>query len=158
MYSSRSSTGIDRLLPSVRGCPRIIPAAHALCTRWRWVRTRALQAIEGRALPNPRTRATLEVALNVTFELKSLGPCPGGVIMSRIWPRIGVLSLLALCAFMAGPAHAQEKKTIGIIERKDPRLDRIVPEGAVIEKLAEGFDWAEGPVWQRRSGVLLFSD
>jgi gluconolactonase len=48
--------------------------------------------------------------------------------------------------------------TFGSIERKDPRLDRIVPRDAVIEKLAEGFDWSEGPVWVKSGGYLLFSD
>lgn len=47
---------------------------------------------------------------------------------------------------------------MGTIERKDPRFDRIVPHGAVLEVLAEGFAWVEGPVWNRRGGFLLFSD
>ena len=29
---------------------------------------------------------------------------------------------------------------------------------ATIERLAEGFDWAEGPAWDRSGGYLLFSD
>jgi gluconolactonase len=44
------------------------------------------------------------------------------------------------------------------IERLDPALDAIIPTGAKIEKLAEGFDWVEGPVWRRDRGYLLFSD
>lgn len=47
---------------------------------------------------------------------------------------------------------------IGQIERFDPRLDELVPPGAVIEKLAEGFDWSEGPVWDPAKEALLFSD
>src|SRR5262249_41565051 len=43
-------------------------------------------------------------------------------------------------------------------ERKDPRFDKLVPKGAVIEKLAEGFEWAEGPVWVAKGGYLLFTD
>jgi gluconolactonase len=56
--------------------------------------------------------------------------------------------------------HSGEKKypTFGSIERLDPRFDKLVPKGAVIEKLAEGFAWAEGPVWVRDGGYLLFSD
>jgi gluconolactonase len=46
----------------------------------------------------------------------------------------------------------------GRIERLDPALDAIIPAGATIEKLAEGFDWVEGPVWRRDRGYLLFSD
>ncbi|HVC98615.1 MAG TPA: SMP-30/gluconolactonase/LRE family protein, partial [Pirellulales bacterium] len=44
------------------------------------------------------------------------------------------------------------------IERLDPRFDMLIAEGATIEKLAEGFQWAEGPVWNRKEGYLLFSD
>ena len=47
--------------------------------------------------------------------------------------------------------------TLGTIERLDPALDALLPNGAVIEKLAEGFDWSEGPVWMP-GGQLLFSD
>src|SRR5262249_28625320 len=46
----------------------------------------------------------------------------------------------------------------GGIERKDPRLDKLVPKDAKIEKLADGFKWTEGPVWVKDGGFLLFSD
>ena len=49
------------------------------------------------------------------------------------------------------------RKTLGTIERKDPRLDALVPKDAVLEILADGFDWSEGPVWDKRRRVL-FSD
>jgi gluconolactonase len=45
---------------------------------------------------------------------------------------------------------------LGTIERLDPALDKLLPRRAVIEKLAEGFDWSEGPVWMK--DYLLFSD
>ena len=48
------------------------------------------------------------------------------------------------------------------IARKDPGLDAFVPPAAVIEKLADGFLFTEGPVWVPRTatseGYLLFSD
>ena len=47
---------------------------------------------------------------------------------------------------------------IGSIERLDPRLDKLLAADARMEKLAEGFDWSEGPVWDRKSNALLFSD
>jgi gluconolactonase len=55
---------------------------------------------------------------------------------------------------------AQEKKypAMGSIERKDPAFDNLVPKDAVIEKLADGFQWAEGPVWVPAGKYLLFSD
>ena len=61
------------------------------------------------------------------------------------------------------PAKAAEKKTsayelVGSVERLDPRLDLLIPTNAVIEKLAEGFSWAEGPVWVKANNCLLLSD
>ena len=44
------------------------------------------------------------------------------------------------------------------IDRLDAALDQIVPPDAAIEKLAEGFQFTEGPVWVRDGGYLLFSD
>ncbi|HSE97299.1 MAG TPA: SMP-30/gluconolactonase/LRE family protein, partial [Blastocatellia bacterium] len=46
----------------------------------------------------------------------------------------------------------------GRVVRLDARLDRIVPRGAKLEKIADGYNWVEGPVWDRRAGHLLFSD
>ncbi|HTE20268.1 MAG TPA: SMP-30/gluconolactonase/LRE family protein [Armatimonadota bacterium] len=48
--------------------------------------------------------------------------------------------------------------TMGRIVREDPLLDSLVPPDAAIEVLASGFKWAEGPVWIRDGGYLLFSD
>src|SRR5438477_8561549 len=42
--------------------------------------------------------------------------------------------------------------------RKDPAIDAIVPSNPKIFKLAEGFKFTEGPVWDRNGGYLLFSD
>jgi gluconolactonase len=44
------------------------------------------------------------------------------------------------------------------IIRKDPALDAIVPPNPKIFKLAEGFKFTEGPVWDRKGNYLLFSD
>ena len=43
------------------------------------------------------------------------------------------------------------------IVKLDPALDAIVPPGALLEKVAGGFGFAEGPVWTKQ-GSLLFSD
>ena len=45
-----------------------------------------------------------------------------------------------------------------IITRLDPRVDALVPPGARLEKIADDHGWAEGPVWVRDGGYLLFSD
>src|SRR5258705_279727 len=44
------------------------------------------------------------------------------------------------------------------VTRLDPGLDAIVPPDLTIEKLADGFQFLEGPVWVREGGHLLFSD
>ncbi|HEU5118596.1 MAG TPA: SMP-30/gluconolactonase/LRE family protein [Isosphaeraceae bacterium] len=57
--------------------------------------------------------------------------------------------------------QAQESKlpAIGRIERLDPRFDSIVPRDARVERIGEGFNWSEGPVWfPDEGGYLLFSD
>ncbi len=73
--------------------------------------------------------------------------------------------LLILLAFPISCATAPEPEeevksmeTIGQVDRVDTRIDRLVPEDAVIEKLAAGFDWSEGPLWWRAETSLLFSD
>ncbi len=40
----------------------------------------------------------------------------------------------------------------------DPRFAAFVLHNAPVKKLADGFDWAEGPVWFGDAGCLLFSD
>jgi len=64
----------------------------------------------------------------------------------------------AALVLVAGAALSGERKTIGRIERQDPRLDGLVPRDSVIEVLAEGFRWSEGPVWDKAAGRVLFSD
>jgi gluconolactonase len=51
---------------------------------------------------------------------------------------------------------AAQAETVGSVERLDPALDALIPQDAKIEKLCEGFNWSEGPVW--KEGAVLFSD
>jgi gluconolactonase len=44
------------------------------------------------------------------------------------------------------------------VVRLDPALNKIVPRGAKVEKLAGDLRFTEGPVWVRSGGYLLFSD
>jgi gluconolactonase len=44
------------------------------------------------------------------------------------------------------------------IDRLDAALDALIAPDAVIEKLADGFEWAEGPVWRASGRYLMFSD
>ena len=60
---------------------------------------------------------------------------------------------------MLGFLVLQSQKTkIGSLEFLDPRMEDLIDKNAKIELLAEGFDWAEGPVWVDRLNGVLFSD
>jgi len=72
--------------------------------------------------------------------------------------RLLALLLLGLMAIPATSEGQANYPTMGTIERKDPRFDRLVPREAKLQRLAEGFDWSEGPVWIPSERVLLFSD
>ncbi len=58
---------------------------------------------------------------------------------------------------LLGALTAQAQTGAGRIYRADPALDKIVPPTAVVEKVAGGFGFTEGPVWLP-DGSLLFSD
>ncbi|MGH9340937.1 MAG: SMP-30/gluconolactonase/LRE family protein [Acidobacteriota bacterium] len=61
-------------------------------------------------------------------------------------------------ATATGDLAQQSYETFGSIERIDARLDDLIPQDAALERLSEGFEWSEGPVWVPRGGYLLFSD
>jgi len=54
--------------------------------------------------------------------------------------------------------EVDDQSTIGKIIRLDPRMDKIVKPGAFIEKIAEGYQWTEGPLWIENGKFLLFSE
>src|SRR5947208_12304909 len=71
---------------------------------------------------------------------------------------ISVLAaLLAGCSSAPPPAPAAATPGVGSIVRLDPAFDSLVPKDAVIEKVAGGFDFTEGPLW-RPEGLVWFSD
>lgn len=51
-----------------------------------------------------------------------------------------------------------EPAGVATIVRHDPRFDALMPKGARLEKIADGFTWVEGPVWDKKEQALLFSD
>jgi hypothetical protein len=69
-----------------------------------------------------------------------------------IWP---LAALLAGCSGAPPPAQGPAAATpgVGSIVRLDPAFDSLVPKDAVIETVAGGFDFTEGPLW-RPEGVL----
>jgi gluconolactonase len=57
-----------------------------------------------------------------------------------------------------GPVAVEPHEVNVQVQRFDPALDAIVPPNAKLYKVAEGFEFTEGPVWVRHGGYLLFSD
>src|SRR6266851_543652 len=79
--------------------------------------------------------------------------------------RLRFLPVLALplfaSAWLSPTTRGDDKKAyppMGTIERIDPAFNKLIPPGAVLEQLAGGFAWTEGPVWVKDGGYLLFSD
>jgi gluconolactonase len=84
--------------------------------------------------------------------------------MKKILPVVYfVMTMLALYQLLSD-LSSQQKPALAApseypkIVRLDPRFDALVPKDAVVEKLADGFSWVEGPVWNRAEKFLLFSD
>ena len=69
----------------------------------------------------------------------------------------GILTFTGLASICPGDTTAT-KETLGTIERKDHRLDKLIAPGTMLEKLVDGHDWCEGPVWMKEGAYLLFSD
>ncbi|MDA7877870.1 SMP-30/gluconolactonase/LRE family protein [Akkermansiaceae bacterium] len=65
------------------------------------------------------------------------------------------LCLLLSPALLIGE---ETRPTIGSIEVLDPALEKLIASDAKIEVLASGFDWSEGPAWDKKNSRLLFSD
>jgi len=47
---------------------------------------------------------------------------------------------------------------IGQVIRLDDRINEVIKPGAYIEKIAEGYQWTEGPLWIEDGNYLLFSE
>jgi gluconolactonase len=69
-----------------------------------------------------------------------------------------VLFILFMLIILFMNFTQNSQRVIGKIERSDPEINLIVPEGAFLEVIADGFDWSEGPVWVPSEKFLLFSD
>ncbi|TLU99464.1 SMP-30/gluconolactonase/LRE family protein [Dyadobacter luticola] len=69
------------------------------------------------------------------------------------------LLFLSLTLFAVQFAAAQKVyPTLGKVIYEDPAFEKLLPKTSQVEVLASGFDWSEGPVWNKDGGYLLFSD
>jgi gluconolactonase len=80
---------------------------------------------------------------------------------------LAIPALLLPCVFLVGgsaagldpsqPAAPGQPATTPLkVDRLDPAADAIIPAGAKLERVATGFTWLEGPVWDQDS--LFFAD
>lgn len=78
---------------------------------------------------------------------------------SNLCIRFAIIGALACSAssVLAQPEPSPLLQRIDIV-RRDPRIDRLIPPDARVERIVGGQKWVEGPVWNRREGYLLFSD
>jgi gluconolactonase len=77
------------------------------------------------------------------------------------WSRWLAAAILAagLISGTEATMGADERPTIGEVERLDPALDALVPADATMEIIVDGLDWCEGPLWiPADGGFLVFSD
>lgn len=78
--------------------------------------------------------------------------------MKSSYPLLFAMSLASVSAAEPIRSFSAPYEAFGEIERLDPALDALLAPGARMEKLAEGFNWSEGPVWMSRERQLIFSD
>ncbi len=68
--------------------------------------------------------------------------------------------LTSIASFIACKSNNEETKlkTAGHIEIYDVEMLKIIDSNAVIEILADGFTWSEGPLWLPSENKLIFTD
>jgi gluconolactonase len=110
------------------------------------------QLVKGFNAPN-RVVLTRDAAPGQEFQIAVFGingpisnPPP-----NYIWIRSATLDFYPRGAIGGATAST------GTVVRLDPDVDAVVPADAKVEKLADGFQFTEGPVWHP-DGYLLFSD
>ncbi|MEO5582657.1 MAG: SMP-30/gluconolactonase/LRE family protein [Saprospiraceae bacterium] len=65
-----------------------------------------------------------------------------------------LINLLIVC----GCLLSQSNRSLGKIHIIDPSANALLDTTSIIEVLADGFDWSEGPLWWNEEKALLFSD
>jgi gluconolactonase len=71
---------------------------------------------------------------------------------------VGTSVILILIGLWRGLFRPRSETGQSKIVRADPRFDRLLASDARLEEIATGFRLAEGPVWNKKGGYLLFSD
>jgi len=69
---------------------------------------------------------------------------------------IGVTTIILLL-FSPDSSLLASEQSIAKVERLLALANDIIPDGAILQKLATGYSWTEGPIWIHE-GYLLFAD
>lgn len=75
--------------------------------------------------------------------------------------QISLICILAGITLLSCTNQLMEKpvfQTTGSVERIDDEINSLIPKDAVIDILAEGFIWSEGPLWLEKEQMLIFTD
>ncbi len=71
---------------------------------------------------------------------------------------VAMMSVVAAGCGRAEPETTSTASAASAIARLDAALDALVPADAVVEKVAGGFQFTEGPLWRASQNRLWFSD
>lgn len=66
--------------------------------------------------------------------------------------------LLVLTGCEPTQTQYRHQQVTSPVEEFDPALWEVIVEDLTVEVLAEGFKWAEGPLWLEKNQMLLFTD
>ena len=76
----------------------------------------------------------------------------------RTFRHLTMVAILLILTSCGGDSNLSDGQSSGTIDRVASEFNLLVPMDAVIEKLSDGFAFTEGPVWDRRTNQLYFSD
>ena len=74
------------------------------------------------------------------------------------YPFLFFAFLISFFANSQNTVNSKNHTSIGSVEIKEKELDLLISTAQAIEVLADGFIWAEGPIWVPHLSGLLFSD
>ncbi|MEP7253546.1 MAG: SMP-30/gluconolactonase/LRE family protein [Ginsengibacter sp.] len=72
--------------------------------------------------------------------------------------KLSLLVYVTLFLFTHISFAQQKVSPSAIVERFDKAIDAIIKKDAIVEVIADSFDWVEGPVWIESEKMLLVSD
>lgn len=81
---------------------------------------------------------------------------PALIVFAILLPFLLAVKIAAAGSNPPGLDTPAENLTPLKFDRLDPSIDKIIPAGAILERIVTGFTWIEGPVWA--DGRLFFAE